>query len=68
MIKGISFGIAVDKGVIQSKREQPFKGISFGVAIDCGTIPFKNYYPTKLVSAAISVGPTNPDVIFVQII
>jgi hypothetical protein len=68
MIKGISFGIAVDKGVIQPKRKQPFKGISFGIAIDCGTIPFKNYYPSKVISAAIAVGPANPDMIFVQII
>ena len=68
MIKGISFGIAVDKGVIPPKRKQAFKGISFGVAIDCGTIPPKNYYPAKLVSAAISVGPTNPDIILIQII
>ena len=68
MIKGISFGIAVDKGVIPPKREQPFKGISFGIAIDCGTIPFKNYYPSKIISAAIAVGPANPDQIFVQII
>ena len=68
MIKGISFGIAVDKGVIPPKRKQPFRGISFGIAIDCGVIPFKNYYPSKIISAAIAVGQADPDQIFVQII
>ena len=68
MIKGISFGIAVDKGVIPPKIEQPFKGISFGIAIDCGTIPFKNYYPSKIISAEIAVGPASPDMILLQVI
>lgn len=68
MIKGISFGIAVDKGVIPPKRKQPFKGISFGIAIDCGTIPFKNYYQSKIISTAIAVGPADPDTILIQML